>query len=544
MPDRDWWRDAVVYQIYVRSFHDSDGDGVGDLPGITARLDHLEGLGVDALWLTPFFPSPLADGGYDVRDYRGVDPVYGDMDDFRTLVEAAHARGIRIIIDIVPNHCSDQHPWFQEALAAPPGSPERDRFVFRDGIGPDGSQPPSDWQSKFGGPAWEQVPDGQWYMHIFAREQPDLNWHNDEVRADFLRTLRFWCDAGVDGFRVDVAHGMFKDLEEPLRPTYGNDAAPLMSPPAGDDHPFWDRDEVHEIHREWRKLLDSYDPPRMAVAEAGVSLDRLPLYVRDDELHQAFNFFYLRCPWDARELRTTIDRSLAGLEGLRAAPSWVLSNHDQIRHRTRYGLPRDVDQNAWLHSGGTQPPVDDELGLRRARAAVLLTMALPGSAYVYQGEELGLPEVADLPGAALDDPMYHRSDGELKGRDGCRVPLPWEADRPGYGFGSAEPWLPQPALWGELAASEQNGEGSVLTLYRSAIALRRAHWVGAGDLEWHGDPEHPDLLRFTRGSLMCAVNLGTQPLPLPEGEPLLHSDPAHTGELGPDRAVWVDTAPR
>jgi alpha-glucosidase len=541
-----WWREAVVYQVYVPSFADRDGDGMGDLRGVTSRLDHLAGLGVDALWLTPFFPSPWADGGYDVSDYRDVDPRHGTLDDFRELLAAAHEHGLEVIIDIVPNHCSDRHPWFTEALASAPGSAARDRFHFRDGSGPGGAEPPADWQSKFGGPAWERTPDGQWYMHIFAAEQPDLNWENPEVAADFERTLRFWLGLGVDGFRVDVAHGLRKDLRPPLRDTSGNDAAPLNSPPQGDDHPFWDRDEVHEIYRSWRKILNAYEPPRIAVAEAGVSAARLPLYTRPDELHQAFNFFHLRCPWDARSFREIVDTSLEGARSVGTLPTWVLSNHDVVRHATRYGLPGGTDLPRWLATGGLEPAPDDRLGRRRARAAALLTLALPGTAYLYQGEELGLPEVADLPAESLRDPMWERTGHTQKGRDGCRVPLPWSREGASCGFGPSGSWLPQPDGWGEYSAEAQSGRpDSFLELYRRALRLRR-DFRGGGSLEWL-DAEEGELA-FRRGdALECRVNLGDRPLPLPAGaRTLLVSegavDAAGTGTLEPDTAVWLEPA--
>ncbi|QPP09726.1 glycoside hydrolase family 13 protein [Streptomyces bathyalis] len=539
----DWWREAVVYQVYVPSFADSDGDGMGDLRGVADRLGHLAALGVDAIWLTPFYPSPWADGGYDVSDYRGVDPRHGTLDDFRDLLSRAHGNGLKIIIDIVPNHCSDQHPWFVEALASPAGSPARDRFHFRDG-----DEPPADWQSKFGGAAWTRTPDGQWYMHIFAAEQPDLNWENPEVAAEFERTLRFWLDLGVDGFRVDVAHGLRKDLEPPLRNTFGNDAAPLNSPPQGDDHPFWDRDEVHEVYRSWRKILDSYEPPRIAVAEAGVSAARLPLYTRPDELHQAFNFFHLRCPWDAESFRGVIDESLRSARSVGTLPTWVLSNHDVVRHATRYGLPEGTDLAEWLVRDGREPAPDHELGRRRARAAALLTLALPGTAYLYQGEELGLPEVADLPADALRDPMWERTGRTQKGRDGCRVPLPWRYEGPSYGFGPGGSWLPQPEGWGAHSAEAQRGvKGSFLELYRSALELRRRFRgrPGGDRLEWLDAAEGE--LAFRRGGFLeCRVNLSGGPVPLPGGAvPLLVSDGstvgpggARTGVLGPDAAVW------
>ena len=538
----DWWRESVVYQVYVPSFADSDGNGIGDLRGITGRLDHLAGLGVDALWLTPFYPSPWADGGYDVADYRDVDPRHGTLDDFRALAGRARELGLKIIVDIVPNHCSDRHPWFQEALAAGPGSAARDRFVFRDGKGADGSEPPADWQSKFGGGAWTRVPDGQWYMHIFAAEQPDLNWENPEVAADFEDTLRFWLDLGVDGFRIDVAHGLRKDLALPLRDTRGVDAAPLNSPPEGDNHPFWDRDEVHEIYRSWRKITDEYDPPRITVAEAGVSAARLPLYTRPDELHQAFNFFHLRCPWDAESFRGVIDGSLDGAQSVGALPTWVLSNHDVVRHRTRYGLPAGTDTAAWLLTDGREPAPDDDLGRRRARAAVLLTLALPGTTYLYQGEELGLPEVADLPPAALRDPMWERTGHTLKGRDGCRVPLPWTRSGPSCGFGPSGSWLPQPDGWGEHAVETQTGRpDSFLELYRAAIALSRT-FRGDESLAWL--PAAEGQLAFVKGGrLECRVNFSEVPVPLPAEKVLLASEELADGMLPPETAVWLEHAP-
>ncbi|MFE2597047.1 glycoside hydrolase family 13 protein [Streptomyces sp. NPDC059396] len=553
---RDWWRESVVYQVYVPSFADADGDGMGDLRGITDRLAHVADLGADAVWLTPFYRSPLADGGYDVADYRQVDPRHGTLDDFRALLARARELGLRTIVDIVPNHCSERHPWFAEALASPPGSAARDRFIFRDGTGPDGAEPPADWQSKFGGPAWTRVPDGQWYMHIFAAEQPDLNWENPEVVAEFEAVLRFWLDLGVDGFRIDVAHGMRKDLVPPLRNTYGGDSASLNSPPSGENHPFWDRDEVHEIYRCWRKITDSYAPPRIMVAEAGVSAARLPLYTRPDELHQAFNFFHLRCPWDAGSFRDVIDSSLAGAAANGALPTWVLSNHDVVRHRTRYAVPEGTSLPGWLLTGGREPAADEDRGRRRARAAALLTLALPGTTYLYQGEELGLPEVADLPEDALRDPMWERTGHTRKGRDGCRVPLPWTRTGSSYGFGPGGSWLPQPEGWGAYSVEAQTGSpGSFLELYRTALTLRR-RYLGDETFTWL--PSAPGELAFRKAGagpsggtagLECRINLSTEPIPLPEGaELLLSSDDltsSHTNTrlLPPDTAAWLNTTP-
>ncbi|MFF0448357.1 glycoside hydrolase family 13 protein [Streptomyces sp. NPDC004609] len=495
-----WWRDAVIYQVYVRSFADSDGDGIGDLRGVRDRLPYLADLGVDAVWLTPFYASPQADGGYDVADYRTVDPLFGDLPDADDLVGEAHRLGLRVIVDIVPNHTSDRHAWFRAALAGGPGAPERGLYHFRPGRGEQGELPPNDWESVFGGPAWTRTGAGDWYLHLFAPEQPDLNWEHPAVREEFTSVLRFWLDLGVDGFRVDVAHGMIKAAGMPdigMREQAKMIGAQVL--------PFFDQDGVHEIHRSWRRLLDSYDGERIGVAEAWAPTpERLALYVRPDELHQAFNFQFLTCDWDAAAMRTVIDASLAATRSVGAPTTWVLSNHDVVRHTTRYG-------------GGPA-------GLRRARAAALLTLALPGSAYVYQGEELGLPEVADLPDAVRQDPAFFRGDGQDGLRDGCRVPLPWSGSSPPYGFGPGGSWLPQPDSWKELSAEAQTGDpGSTLELYRSAIALRRElPGLGDGDMEWLPAPE--GVLAFARPGLVCTLNtLSVEArLPVP-GRPLLSS---------------------
>ncbi|POX58071.1 alpha-amylase [Streptomyces sp. Ru62] len=538
----DWWRQAVVYQVYPRSFADADGDGLGDLRGITERLGHLAGLGVDALWLSPFYPSELADGGYDVIDPRGVDERLGTLDDFDALVGEAHRLGLKVVVDIVPNHTSHLHRWFQEALRAGPGSAARERYVFRPGRGAHGELPPTDWQSVFGGSAWRRVPDGEWYLHLFAPEQPDLNWDDEEVRADFRTTLRFWSDRGVDGFRVDVAHGLAKDLTDPLRDiggigATGEQALPLVPPGS---HPYWDRDEVHEIYRDWRKIFDAYSPPRTAVAEAWVPGARRALYARPDELGQAFNFEYLEARWDAEELRDVITASLVTARTAGASATWVLSNHDVVRHASRLVLPAGTDPAAWLLSGGTAPAIDTAAGLRRARAATLLMLALPGSAYLYQGEELGLPEVADLPTEVLQDPIWEQTGHVRKGRDGCRVPLPWTTTGPSYGFGPGPGWLPQPATFAAYAVEAQAGtEGSTLELYRSALRLRRKLLQGE-TLTWA--PDAPaDVLDFGRTENWRNVtNLGTEPVPLPPGEVLLSSGPLPQGRvLPPDTTVWL-----
>ncbi|RCV50576.1 glycoside hydrolase family 13 protein [Marinitenerispora sediminis] len=525
---RNWWREAVIYQVYVRSFADSNGDGEGDLEGIRQRLPKLAALGVDAIWLTPFYVSPLADGGYDVADYRDVDPRFGTLADFDALLADAHGLGLRLIIDIVPNHTSSAHRWFREAVAAEPGSPERERYLFRDGKGPAGDEPPNNWNSIFGGVAWTRLkrPDGtpeQWYLHLFDAEQPDLNWSNPEVWAEFDDVLRFWLDRGVDGFRIDVAHGMVKDPALP-------DILPGQQAGMLDGHtrlPYFDQDGVHEIYRHWRQIIDAYDD-RAMVAEAWVEeASRVARYLRADELHQAFNFEYLTAPWKAGALRDVVEASLAANGAVGAPTTWVLSNHDVTRHVTRFG-------------GG-------ELGTRRARAATLLMLALPGSAYLYQGEELGLPEVTDLPEETLQDPTWERSGRTERGRDGCRVPLPWEGSEPPFGFGppDSRPWLPVPAEWRTLSRAAQEADpGSTLSLYTAALHLRRElEALGDGTLTWLDAPE--DVLWFGREpGFGCAVNLGDTPVRLPlEGKVLLSSGPVSAQDgtltLPPDTAVWL-----
>ncbi|MEV4381433.1 glycoside hydrolase family 13 protein [Streptosporangium sp. NPDC049644] len=516
-----WWRDAVIYQVYVRSFADGNGDGVGDLLGVRGRLPYLADLGVDAIWLTPFFTSPMADFGYDVADYRDVDPIFGSLADARALIDDAHGHGLRIIVDVVPNHTSDQHVWFAEAVAAGPGNPARERYIFRQGRGATGELPPNDWESVFGGSAWTRLPDGEWYLHLFAPEQPDLNWENPEVHAEFESILRFWLDLGVDGFRIDVAHGMVK--AEGLPDIGHSDQIRMIGT---DVVPFFDQDGVHEIHRAWRRLLDSYPGERIGVAEAWApSPQRLANYVRPDELHQAFNFHFLNTPWEAGGFRAVIEESLA-TAGLVGAPStWVLSNHDVKRHLTRYG-------------GG-------EVGLCRSRAAALLTLSLPGSAYVYQGEELGLPEVLDLPEEFLRDPQRLRNPDD--GRDGCRVPLPWSDGEPHFGFslpGVNGTWLPMPSSWGPLSVESQLEEPlSTLNLYREALRIRRERRAfGEMPLAWLDSPE--GTLAFTRDAgFTCTVNLTGEDVELPApGRVLLASaEPVVQGgvaRLAPDSAVW------
>ncbi|MER6091643.1 glycoside hydrolase family 13 protein [Streptomyces bluensis] len=529
-----WWRQAVVYQIYPRSFADANGDGIGDLPGITSRVGYLRDLGVDAVWLSPFYPSELADGGYDVDDHRAVDPRIGTLDQFDGLVAALHSAGIRVIVDIVPNHTSNRHTWFREALAAGPASAARDRYIFRRGTGANGERPPTDWTAAFGGPAWEPVGDGDWYLHLFAPEQPDLNWANPQVRTDFLTTLRFWADRGVDGFRVDVAHMLAKDLSEPLP---GKDQLRVDGMPEG-THRLEDRDEVHEIYREWRAVFNEYDPPRTAVAEAWVPAHRRSRYASPEGLGQAFNFDLLEAEWDAAAFRRIIEENLELARVSGASSTWVFSNHDVVRHATRYALPNGTDLRSWLLSGGLDPQPDEERGLRRARAVTLLALALPGSTYLYQGEELGLFEVADLPEEALQDPTWKRSKGTERGRDGCRVPLPWTAAGPSLGFGAGGAHLPQPpAFAGHSVEIQEADPGSTLTFYRRALAERRRLQT-AESLTWADG--RPDVVHFRRpGGWTCVTNFGTSPAPLPPGRLVLASSTFDGALLPPDTTVWL-----
>ncbi|PSL39219.1 alpha-glucosidase [Labedella gwakjiensis] len=542
--DAAWWRQAAVYQIYPRSFADANGDGIGDVPGIVSRVDYLADLGIDAVWLSPFYPSALADGGYDVADYRNVDPRLGTLEDFDRMVEALHGRGIRVVVDIVPNHTSNLHAWFQEALAAGRGSAARERYIFREGTGENGEQPPTDWESVFGGPAWERVADGQWYFHNFATEQPDLNWDHPEVREDFLTTLRFWSDRGVDGFRIDVAHMLTKDLTEPLP-----SRAELDLIPQDGKHPILDRDDVHEVYAEWRRVFNEYDPPRTAVAEAWVSTpERRAKYASAEGLGQAFNFDLLVADFDATQFRTIIADNLAQSEASGSSTTWVLSNHDVTRHATRYGLPaldgRPVKQGTeWVAAGGPAEGNDREQGLRRARAATLLLLGLPGSAYLYQGEELGLQEVAEITPEQRQDPAFFRG-GEFDGlgRDGCRVPLPWTASGSSFGFGTGDAHLPQPAWFADFAVDVEAGDPtSTLSLYREALRVR--HVLQSDEsLEWI-ETGRPDVLRFARPNGWHVVtNFGTEPFDLGADAAGVVLGAVEGSALPRESTVWIAPA--
>jgi alpha-glucosidase len=530
-----WWHDAVFYQVYVRSFADSDGDGLGDLPGITSRLRYLRELGVDAVWITPFYPSPQHDAGYDVSDYRDVDPRFGRLADADELLERAHALGIKVVVDLVPNHTSSEHAWFQQALAAGPGTAERDRYLFRKGKGRGGVRPPNNWESVFGGPAWERVDpstgsqrsDGEWYLHLFDTSQPDLDWRNAEVPAMFEEVLRFWLDRGVDGFRVDVAHGLFKvaSLRDQRGASHegGGDLPSdreqrAMVERSVQDEPMWDQPEVHDVYRSWRRILEEYPGDRMAVAEAWTQTpESMARYVRPDELHQAFNFAWLLAPWSATAFADVVRGTLAAVDLVGATPTWVLSNHDVVRHPTRYG-------------GGPR-------GLARARAATLTMLALPGSAYLYQGEELGLEEV-DVPPEDRQDPYWLRTG--KPGRDGARVPIPWRGSRSPYGFGpsASTPWLPMPDDWAPLTVAAQRRDPlSTWSFYRDALRARRR--VAREPAEVEIVEGRATVLELRRGGLTVVCNCGSRPVRLPAGEVVVASGPLEGGLLPPDTAVWL-----
>lgn len=584
-----WWKQAVVYQIYPRSFSDTTGSGLGDIRGIAGKMPYLKSLHVDAIWLSPFYPSELADGGYDVADYRNVDPRLGTMDDFDDMAKAAHDAGIKVVVDIVPNHCSRMHPWFQEALKAAPGSPERERFIFREGKGEHGELPPTNWIDNFGGVAWTRVPDGQWYLHMFTEQQPDWNWDNPEVREDFLKTLRFWCDHGADGFRVDVAHALVKDLDRDDLDEWSIDACHFL--PSDGSHPVYDRDGVHEVYREWRKVFNEYDPPRFAVAEAWVNPDRQYLYSSTEELGQTFNFEFAKRVWARGDLRAAIENGLEQASRAGSTSTWVLNNHDLIRSASRYSLAQVPAENGlyhafakdWVLHDGVPYLEDRAKGARRSRAALMLEMGLPGSAYVYQGEELGLYEVPDIPWNRLEDPwaVHTSGAGVTKGRDGCRVPLPWIAvDEPvpdgrGAVFGHADmpnrsgtfgfspiggegpleqPHLPQPLWFKDFAVDKQDGDASsMLNFYRRVLALRHEllgddtsfSWMAGVD-KASGRPDGADgneggVLAYVRpGGWASITNFSYDPVPLPEGEVLLASDSLTVDGLLPqDVTVWM-----
>jgi alpha-glucosidase len=548
--ERPWWRDAVTYQIYIRSFADSNGDGKGDVEGIRSRLPYLKALGIDAIWITPWYPSPQIDHGYDVADFLDIEPDYGTLNDAKRLIKETHEHGIRILLDIVPNHSSDKHAWFQAALQAAPNSKERDRYLFRDGKGEHGEMPPNNWEAVFGGPAWKRIVEkdgtpGQWYLHLFAVEQPDFNWENSEVRAYFEKVLKFWLDLGIDGFRIDVAHGMVKAAGLP-DVVADNPHAEMLARAA---RPYWDQDGVHEIFRSWRRILDSYSGDRMAVAEAWVSPpSRLALYVRPDELANSFNFDFLGSAWEPTTLKKMINRSMDALVDVGAPSSWVFNNHDVVRSVDRFDLGLIAGRaNTTSERQGDASKLDIPRGTKRARAGALLMLALPGGAYVYQGEELALPEVRDIPEDRLTDPRWQMSNHTDRGRDGCRVPLPWKTDPAGaFGFSAdlaltpSQAWLPQSSWWGSYAVDIQElNLHSTLNMYREALKIRHDE-VGLGDgpMSWIETEE--SVLAFSRpGQFACYLNFGL-PITLPmNAKVLLSSGPLDGVEIPTDTAVWL-----
>lgn len=532
-PDVQWWQSAVIYQVYPRSFADGDGDGVGDLAGLTARLPYIAALGVDGIWMTPFQPSPQLDQGYDVSDYCGVDPLFGTMEQFDSLLEQAHALGLRVLLDVVPNHCSSEHPLFQAALAAGPGSPERDMFHFVEGAVdmPDGGVPPNNWQSVFGGRAWSRAnPDSEkdrdWYLHLFSAGQPDWNWRNPAVGDYFDGVLRFWFDKGVDGLRIDVAHALFKAEGLPDSPSAGGVVDGLRSNPQVSD-----QEEVHEVYRRWRTLAEMYEPHRLLVGEVNLEPARAARYTRADEMQQAFAFAFVKLGWDPEAWAAAGNELEAARQLHGATPTWALENHDIVRSVTRFG-------------GGN-------VGALRARAALVALLGLPGPAYLYQGQELGLPEV-NVPLESRVDPMWARG-GVC--RDGARVPLPWTADAGlSHGFSLAEaaaaveasePWLPQPADWGTHAVElQQQDPESSLALVTKALELRRLLWKN----EVFG-PDDGGSWRVEAGNLLIcersagffvAIAMGTEPVKLPAGTVLLSAEPLlEDGRLQSNNAAWV-----
>lgn len=546
MTTKQWWRSAVIYQIYPRSFADANADGIGDLPGITARLNSLAQLGVDAIWLSPFMTSPQKDAGYDVANYCDVDPLFGSLSDFDLLLARSHELGLKVIVDLVPNHCSVEHPWFVEALASAEESIERKRFIFRPGKGANGEIPPNNWESVFGGPAWTRVTNadgtkGHWYLHLFDSSQPDFDWTNQWVKERFIEILKFWLDRGVDGFRVDVAHGLSK---APGLPDFIRDdaywALPAIDRPS---NPYFGHSGVHEIFKDWRKVLGEYPGERILCAEAFVEpLTEMAKWVRPDEMHQAFNFPFLVTRWNGEQMRKVISDSLSAFNEVGAPSTWVLSNHDQIRHATRLAMDPSASTADRITGIGplTEPKPDPELGITRARAATLMMLALPGVAYLYQGEELGLPEATEIPDNKRQDPTFFRTNGQAYGRDGCRVPIPWESDKPNLGFGeSAETWLPQPLAYRMLARDIQEKiPQSTLNLYKQALQIRKSLDLGNGEFSWISNlPEN--LIGFTNNELSIFINYSQSNFQLPLGEIILSSEEVSGGILIPATCVWL-----
>jgi len=531
----EWWRSGVIYQIYPRSFADSNGDGMGDLVGITKHLGDIADLGVDAVWLSPFYSSPQKDAGYDVSDYRGVDPLFGSLADFDALVDRAHELNLRVMIDLVPNHTSDQHNWFQEALVSPVGSAARNYYHFKDGRGESGELPPNNWQSMFGGPAWTRLEDGQWYLHLFDSSQPDLNWENPAVHREFEAILRFWLDRGIDGFRVDQPHAMAKAPGLPDHPYVETAGAGFIEGQA--DPPMWFQDSVHEIFRSWRKILESYPGDRAMCGEAYVlPLAKMALWVRPDEFHQTFNFRFLDAGWDRQALVSAINESFEAFDAVGAPSTWVLNNHDVIRHVSRFG----GDFGRTTASDGIGPDAvqpDNALGLVKARAATLFMLGLPGASYLYQGEELGLPEHTTLAAKFRQDPTFFRTNGKRVGRDGARVPLPWLKGGTTNGFTQAETaWLPQPETFAELSRDQQTASDSTLGMYKAALKLRSELRLGQGSFSWVAKDT---VLSYQNQNVVVVHNFGDSPAALPDGEVLIASAPLGSGKLPANVTAWL-----
>jgi alpha-glucosidase len=536
-----WWRTAVIYQIYPRSFADGNGDGIGDLVGTTARLEYLRSLGIDAIWFSPFFKSPQKDAGYDVADYKTIDPLFGTNEEFYDLLAKAHSLGLRIIVDIVPNHSSDQHELFQAALKAAPGSPEREIYIFRDGKGANGELPPNNWESVFGGNAWTRTtnPDGtpgQWYLHIFDSSQPDFNWENPKVTDLFEDILGFWLDKGVDGFRIDVAHGLVKEVGLPdvkVGATHVVDET---------EHPFWGQEGVHDIIRGWRKLLNRYEDRAMCAEAWVLPLSRMAKWVREDEYHQTFNFGYLETPWDRNALEKVVAESLREFGKVGAPSTWVLSNHDTIRHTSKYGVPSIPLHGQGIGPNSEQP--DEAMGLRKARAATAFMLGLPGGAYIYQGEELGLPEHTMLEGKYRQDPTWFRTNGEKVGRDGCRVPLPWEANGgPSFGFNTTgKSWLPAPEGFKRYARDAQEGvAGSTLELYKRLIKERKEFAMGSGEFRFAPEYSSDSTLGYINNGVLVISNFGPDSVNVPAGKLLVTTqhDLTVEGVLEHDQTAWI-----
>ncbi len=497
MTAAQWWRGAVGYEVYLRSFADGDGDGVGDLPGLLSRLDHLAELGVDAVWITPFYPSPMRDHGYDVADYRGVDPVFGSDTDLDACVARAHELGLRVVVDLVPNHSSSDHPWFRAARSSR-SSAYRDYYVWRDPA--PGGGPPNNWVAHFGGSGWTfDAATGQYWLHLFLPEQPDLNWANPAVRDEFDAIIAFWLDRGVDGFRIDVAHGLVKHDDLPDNPVAAQpDAVELgavVSTWETLEHRYdVDQPAVLDVYRRWRAIT----APRDAVLLGEVYLldpARLRRYLAGDGLDLAFWFAPLHVPWDAQRLRRVLADG-AGLPAGRVA--WVSGSHDRSRAVSRFG-------------GGA-------VGRARALALSTLLLGMPGAAFLYQGEELGLSDGA-IAAADAQDPIAVREGALARTRDVCRTPLPW-APGPGFGFTTAErPWLPFGARTdADTVAVQRDDPGSMLHRYRRLLAVRRdTPELRAAPLDWLTDAG--PVVAYRRGDAIVAANCGdaAATLALPAG---------------------------